>query len=188
MLSNWSKQRAFAAFAAGNEPHFTEQQRVWVWCGGESSVNKIDKIITGPVATEITLASKPKCTSKPQLMSNYDFPKKTWKEEKLSEEILLKIKSKLKVSGELTGTKIVTEKKGTVFLVFDQKIKSIYDAGGFLLLNDQYEQVSKFEGGGLIPLIDLNADSVPEFFVPSSDGTDAWLYEMYPKHNEVPRK
>lgn len=188
MLSNWAKGNQFSAFEAPST-HFTKGQQVWIWCAGRSTSNKIKGISQNANRdfqfTEILLESS-SCQKTPQLMSNFDYPPQKWRKAAAAPSDIQRIQVKLKSKKKLQVTKIETEGNRIFFLVFDPEIKSTYDAGGYRLLDGKLTQISTFDGGTpLDPLIDLDGDGVPEFFFPSSDGQDAWIYQMYPKFEKL---
>jgi len=185
MLSNWPDGRRLAIYEespASARRYFSRARPVWIWCDGKSNRNRVKKIdLDGSGWTTIDLAVTPACNSKPLLMSNYQFPKQRWSAAEGSETDVRAIRKKLKTEEKLRVTKITSEQKGTFYLVFDPRISSSYDSGGYRFLDGHLNQISIFEGAPLSPLVDLNNDSVPEFFFPSSDGLDAWIYQMFPK-------
>lgn len=187
MLSNWAEGKIFSEFEDYRKSalkYFSENQQVWIWCQGEVIPNKIEKIHTygesGMTLTTVSLSKDTSCNKKPLLMSNYEIPKQTWKTSEISQQEIKSIHEKLATKEKLKITKIKTQGKGIFFLVFDPSIPAIYDSGGYRLLNAQLTQLSMVEGHPLTPLVDLDNDSVPEFFIPSSDGMGAWLYKLFP--------
>ena len=185
MLSNWSDGQRFSSYNQSPDKartYFPEGSKVWIWCDGKSSMNQIKKIDTNGNSewTTINLAEKPVCNSPPLLMSNYTFPRQRWVISKTSDKELIAIQKQLEIEKEFKVTKIISDEKGLFYLVFDPTIPSIYEMGGYRLLDGNLNQISVFEGAPLSPFIDLNNDTVPEFFFPSSDGADAWLYRLFP--------
>jgi hypothetical protein len=114
-------------------------------------------------------------------MSNDEFPTQRWHATDASRQEVAAIRAKLAPGPALKVTKITSDRKGIFFLVFDPSIPAIYDSGGHRLMDERLNQVSVVEQAPLVPLIDLDGDGVPEFFVPSSDGMDAWLYRLFPQ-------
>ena len=190
MLSNWSVGKTFSEYQDYRQltyKFFSENQPVWIWCQGKTVANTIEKIHTyaagATTMTSIILADDPGCNENPLLMSNYEFPKQRWQAREVTPKELENIRSKLPSEGNLKVTKIEIEELGVLFLIFDPQIPTIYDTGGYRLLDEQLNQISMFENAPLTPLIDLDNDGVPEFFFPSSDGMDAWLYKLFPHVN-----
>jgi hypothetical protein len=187
MLSNWPDGKTVAVFNDYNKlsgKFFKPGQTVWVSCGGRISRNQIadirnshDEIAT----TNFILETDPRCKRTPLLLSNHPFPKSEWTATQPSQKELAAIRGKFSIGSEVEVTKIVTSRKGVFFSVFDPTIPAIYDVGGHRLLDGKLNQISMVEQAPLTPLIDLDGDSVPEFFFPSSDGFDAWLYRLYPQ-------
>jgi hypothetical protein len=188
MLSNWVEGYRFSTYEESPDSareHFSDDARVWISCEGKPSTNQISKIDTsGDLGwTTIDLREKPDCASGPALMSNHEFPKPKWSAEAPSDEESRAIAERTRASERAKVTKIVNSKKEVFYLVFDPTISSIYELGGYRFLDRALKQISVFEGAPLIPLIDLDGDEVPEFFFPSSDGLDAWLYQLFPRLN-----
>ena len=189
MLSNWPGGKVFSDYEDYGKltgDFFSRGQAVWVWCDGKSSRNRIEHIQSteGEMATtSITLESNPACQVKPLLLSNHAIPTQRWSASQASQNEVEAIKSRLSSKAGLEVTKITTGKKDILFLVFDQSIPAVYDTGGCRLLDHKLNQISMIDSAPLTPLIDLNGDDVPEFFCPSSDGMDAWLYQLFPTVN-----
>ncbi|MDH3511202.1 MAG: hypothetical protein OER85_10160 [Gammaproteobacteria bacterium] len=186
MLSNWTEGQRFSTYEESPDAarkYFPEGSKVWIWCDGKSSVNQVKKIDTSGYGgwTTVDLAKKPVCGSTPLLMSNHVFPKQRWSTSNAPEKDVQAIQKKVTIEKGLQVTAINSEEKGSFYLVFDPTISSVYEMGGYRLLNGSMDQISVFEGSPLPPLIDLNNDTFPEFFFPSSDGLDAWIYELFPK-------
>ena len=187
MLSNWAQGNRFTEYTGygkSTPKYFSPNQTVWILCAGKSTINKIKKIERYETGLTIIELSKPICKSNPVLLSNYNFPQKSWQEIKPSAQEIKQIKSLLKLKNGIEISKIKTQDFGSFFLVFHPKMKSIYNTGGYYLLDEQLNQVYKFQGALLTPLIDLNNDGMPEFFSPSSDDLDAWIYQLYPKFDD----
>jgi hypothetical protein len=187
MLSNWPEGKVFSRYEdyrKSTPQFFKPGQDVWIRCGEAASTNRIESIQTSKAGIEITtvtLEHDPRCKEKPSLMSNYEFPKQRWRAGDASQEEVAAIRAKVAPRQTLKVTKITSDQKGAFFLVFDPGIPAIYDSGGYRLMDERLNQVSVVDQAPLMPLIDLDGDSVPEFFVPSSDGMDAWLYRLFPK-------
>ncbi len=187
MLSNWSVGKTFSAYQdydQSTHKFFSENQPVWIWCQGKTVANTIEKIHTytagATTMTSVILADDPSCNENPLLMSNYEFPKQKWRAREVTPKELQNIQSKLASEANLKVTKLEIEELGVLFLIFDAQMPTIYNTGGYRLLDDQLNQISMFESAPLTPLIDLDNDGVPEFFFPSSDGMDSWLYKLFP--------
>jgi hypothetical protein len=187
MLSNWPEGKVFSRYEdhrGSTLQFFKPGQDVWIWCGKAASTNRIESIQTSTAGigiTTVTLEHDPGCRERPSLMSNDEFPKQRWRAGDASQEEVAAIREKLASRQALKVTRITSEQRGTFFLVFDPGIPAIYESGGHRLMDERLNQVSVVEQAPLTPLIDLDGDSVPEFFVPSSDGMDAWLYRLFPK-------
>ena len=187
MLSNWPEGKVFSEYEDHRQAtlqFFKPGQDVWISCGKVASANRIENIQTskaGVGITTVTLARDPGCKEKPWLMSNDEFPTQRWHATDASQQEVAAIRAKLAPRPALKVTKITSDRKGIFFLVFDPSIPAIYDSGGHRLMDERLNQVSVVEQAPLVPLIDLDGDGVPEFFVPSSDGMDAWLYRLFPQ-------
>ena len=187
MLSSWPEGRVFSRYEdprKSTRQFFKPGQEVWIRCGNAASTNRIESIRTsntGIELTTVTLERDPACKEKPWLMSNDEFPRQRWRAADASQQEAAAIRAKLAPRPALKVTTITSDLKGTFFLVFDPGIPAIYDSGGHRLMDERLNQVSVVEQAPLVPLIDLDGDGVPEFFVPSSDGMDAWLYRLFPQ-------
>jgi len=189
MLSGWSKGKRFAEYEDSRNltpRFFSMNQAVWTWCEGKSTPNRIERIdsrvVMGQVTT-IVLAEKTTCDDKAQLISNHDFPRQRWAAADATEQEVERIQTKLRSAHRLRVTRVVSEVRGVLYLVSDPSIETIHDTGGSRLLDAALNQISMIDSAPLSPLIDLDDDGVPEFYMPSSDGMEAWLVRMFPELN-----
>jgi hypothetical protein len=188
MLSNWTERKRFAEYQDYRKltgKYFSENQRVWIWCKGKSKPNLIKRIthqeLDAMGMTAVDLAVDPGCSEKPLLISNYEFPVQRWSTRKIVDKEREALRMKLNAKSAPKTIKIVSEKQGTFYLVHDPQIAAVYNTGGYRLYDSRLNEISKFAGAPLTPLIDLDGDTVPEFFFPSSDGFGAWLVRMFPR-------
>jgi hypothetical protein len=187
MLSNWPEGKVFSEYEDYRKDtgkFFSPDQKVWVMCQGrfeENQIKSIEKLATGMELTTLKLKNTPNCQSKPILMSNHEFPEQDWNLSQPSPTESQAIQRKLRNLPNIKVQKITTASKGAFFLVFDPSIPSIYDMGGHRLMDKDLKEIAYVEAGPLTPLIDLDSDGVPEFFVPDSDGMGASLCRLYPK-------
>lgn len=186
MLSNWPEGKVFSEYEDHRKStgdYFQPGQPVWVWCGGAATRNKVATIHTsrgGMEITTLTLERDPGCTAKPWLLSNHEFPKQQWRAAAASTTDIEAIRARLVGKADLAITRITTDQKRVLFLVLDPGIPAIHATGGYRLLDDRLNEIATLEQAPLTPLIDLDGDGVPEFFIPSSDGMGAWLYRLFP--------
>jgi hypothetical protein len=191
MLTSWSEGKRFAEFEDDEKiasHFFAKGQRVWTWCDGKSHPNSIENIETKTGGLDITtvyLRETTNCNGKTSLMSNYEFPKQTWNAHETSAKDAQAIRQKLASTAKLKITTITSQTKGTFYLVFEPGIQAENetedDTGGYRLLDARFNQISTWDGDDIVPLIDLDNDGVPEFFMPSSDGMESFLIRMFPR-------
>lgn len=187
MLSAWSVGRIFAEYedyTNSTEQFFRTGQEVWIRCAEKTTKNRIAELRMSRgemVTTALVLEDDPGCERAPVLLSNHPYPKQDWAATEPSHGEIEAIRAKLGSEAKLEVTKIATGQKGSFFLVLDPRIPSIYDVGGHRLLDEECNEVGMIDQAPIVPFIDLDGDSVPEFFVSSSDGLDAWLYRLYPQ-------